>query len=442
MQTSLKIINAKIFTRHALLSGGLVIEDGVITKIGKEPNLPQVETTLNLNGQLVIPGIIDAHVHLRDFQLAYKETFLTGTKAAAMGGVTTVLDMPNTKPPTINAIRLQEKKQQAKDNIFTNIGFFSGLPESIEDIENQVREKTVGFKIYPHMPISSVDLNDDNVLLEFLKVVSSYNLPICIHPDTFKGDQNQKPRLTDEKEQISDFLRTHDIQSEIESIKRFCKLSLVSKNKLHVCHITTKRSLETIKEERGLNPHITCEVLPHHLLLSEDDIFKWKSWGKMLPPLRSQTEVNGLWEGLRKGEIDILASDHAPHSLFEKSKSFSEAPSGIPGVETLVPLMMTEVLRDRLSLDRFVMLTSERPAQIFNLGNTGKIEEGYIANLTIINTKIRKKINPDDFYSKAKFSPFKGYEIRAIPSMTIVNGQIVMQDEQIQESAKVGKIVP
>ena len=122
MQTSLKITNAKIFTRHALLSGGLVIEDGIITKIGKEPNLPQVDTTLNLNGQLVIPGIIDAHVHLRDFQLAYKETFLTGTYAAAMGGVTTVIDMPNTKPPTTNATRVLEKKQKAKDNIFTNIG--------------------------------------------------------------------------------------------------------------------------------------------------------------------------------------------------------------------------------------------------------------------------------------------------------------------------------
>jgi dihydroorotase (multifunctional complex type) len=442
LQTSLKIINAKIFTRHALLSGGLVIEDGVITKIGKEPQLPRAETTLNLNGQLVIPGVIDAHVHLRDFQLAYKETFLTGTHAAAMGGVTTVLDMPNTKPPTINSTQLQEKKQKAENNIFINVGFFSGIPESIDEIERIAREKIVGFKLYPHMPISPVDLNDDNTLLGFFKAISSNNLPICIHPDTFKGDQKPKSSLINEKEQISGFLSTHDKQSEIESIKRFCRLSLEAKNKLHVCHITTKDSFETINKERKLNPDITCEVLPHHLLLSEEDIFKWKSWAKTLPPLRSKTDVNGLWEGVKNGIIDIVASDHAPHSLVEKSKPFSEAPSGIPGVETLVPLMMTEVLYDHLSLDRFVMLTSERPAQIFNLGNTGRIEVGYIGNLTIINTKIRKKINPDDFYSKAKFSPFKGYEIRAIPSMTIVNGQIVMKDEQIQESAKVGKIVP
>ena len=128
-----------------------MIEDGMITKIGKEPQLPQADKSLNLNGQLVIPGIIDAHVHLRDFQLAYKETFLSGTRAAAMGGVTTVLDMPNTKPPTINSILLQEKKQKVQNNIFTNVGFFSGLPESIEEIENIVREKPVGFKIYPHL---------------------------------------------------------------------------------------------------------------------------------------------------------------------------------------------------------------------------------------------------------------------------------------------------
>ncbi|MFX1518486.1 MAG: dihydroorotase family protein [Promethearchaeota archaeon] len=437
----LKLINAKIFSRQTLLNGGILIENGVITKIAKEPNLPQVATTLDVNGQMVIPGVIDAHVHLRDFDLAYKETFQTGTYAAAMGGVTTVLDMPNTKPPTINSRRLLEKKQKAKGNIFTNVGFFSGLPESIEEIGKLAKEKIAGFKIYPHVPISSIDLNDDELLLEYFKVISSYDLPICIHPDIQKENKIKKS-YSNEKEQIIEFLRIHDVKSEVESIERFCKLALVSKNKLHFAHITTKQSLVLIKEEQRLNRNITCEALPHHLLLSEDDLFKWKSWAKTLPPLRSQTEMSGLYEGLRNGEIDILASDHAPHSLAEKSKSFVEAPSGIPGVETLVPLMMTEVLRGRLSLDRFVILTSERPAQIFNLGNTGKIEEGHIANLTIINTKIRKKINPEGFYSKAKFSPFKGYEIRAIPSMTIVNGQIVMQDGQIQESAQVGKTIP
>jgi dihydroorotase len=438
---TLKLINAKIFTHHTLLSGGLVIEKGMITKIAKEPNLPQVATTLDVNGQMVIPGVIDAHVHLRDFELAYKETFQTGTYAAAMGGVTTVLDMPNTKPPTINSRRLLDKKQKAKGNIFTNVGFFSGLPESIEEIRQLAKEKIVGFKIYPHTPISSVDLNDDNLLLEFFKVISSYELPVCIHPDIPRENESKKS-YSNETEQIKEFLRTHNAKSEVESIKRFCKLALLAKNKIHFCHITTKQSLEIIKNERRLNSNITCEALPHHLLLSEEHLFEWKSWAKTLPPLRSQTEVEGVWEGLKKGDIDILASDHAPHSLAEKSKSFSEAPSGIPGVETLVPLIMTEVLRGRLSLDRFVMLTSERPAQIFNLGKNGTIKEGQMANLTVIDTKIRKRINPDSFYSKAKFSPFKGWEIRAAPSMTIINGQIVMQNGDIIESAKVGKIVP
>ncbi len=442
MQVSLKLINAKIFTRQTLLSAGLIIENGTITKIAKEPNLPQAATTLNLNGQMVIPGVIDAHVHLRDFELAYKETFQTGTRAAAMGGVTTVLDMPNTRPATTNPKRLLEKKQKARDNIFTNVGFFSGLPESIEDIKRLAKEKIAGFKIYPHYPISSIDLNDDKLLLEFFKAISTYDLPICIHPDTPKDNQTKKLHTIDEKEQIIDFLRTHDVKSEVQSIKRFCNLARVAKNKLHFCHVTTKQSLASIKEERRLNHNITCEVLPHHLLLSQDDLFKWKSWAKILPPLRSQTEVNGLWEGLRNGDIDILASDHAPHSLAEKSTSFSKAPSGIPGVETLIPLMMTEVLRDRLSLNQFIMLTSERAAQIFNLGKNGKIEEGYTANLTIINTRIRKKIDPDDFYSKSKLTPFKRWEVRAIPSMTIVNGQIVMQDGEIMESTRVGKIVP
>jgi dihydroorotase len=263
-----------------------------------------------------------------------------------------------------------------------------------------------------------------------------------MHPDTQKGNQINKSYSNNEKEQIKDFLRTHGTKSETESITRFCRLALPAKNKLHFCHITTKPSLEIIKNERRLNRNITCEVLPHHLLLSEDELFKWKGWAKTLPPLRPQTEAVELWKGLRNGSIDIIASDHAPHSLAEKSKSFSEASSGIPGVETLVPLMITEVLRGHLSLDRFVMLTSERPAQIFNLGKNGKIEEGYIANLTVINTQITKRIDPDGFYSKAKLSPFKGWKVDAIPSMTIVNGQIAMQDGEILESAKFGKIVP
>jgi dihydroorotase len=427
---------------RSLFNGGLIIENGIIKKIAKEPNLPQVDTTLDLKEQMIIPGVIDAHVHLRDFNLAYKETFLTGTYAAAMGGITTVLDMPNTSPPTKNPNRLLEKKKKARDNIFINVGFFSGLPDSIDDIERLSKEKIVGFKLYPHAPISSIDLNNDKLLLEYFKVISSYDLPICIHPDTPKDNQIKKLHSNDENEQILGFLKTHDAKSEAESIKRFCKLALFSKNKIHFCHITTKQSLELIMNERRLNSNISCEVLPHHLLLSKEHLFEWKSWAKTLPPLRSQTEASVLWEGLRNGDIDILASDHAPHSIAEKSKSFSEAPSGIPGVETLVPLMMTEVLRGRISLDRFVRLTSERPAQIFNLSDIGKIEEGQIANLAVINTKIRKKINPDTFYSKAKLSPFKGWEVNAIPSMTIVNGQIVMQDGEIIESAKIGKIVP
>ncbi|MFX0096409.1 MAG: dihydroorotase family protein [Candidatus Hodarchaeota archaeon] len=438
MLPDLKIKNARIYTSDGLYAGGLTIKDGVIMRIGKNTALPDGRETLDAKKKLLIPGMIDAHVHLRDMNQSYKEDFYSGTCAAAAGGVTTVLDMPNNKIPITSPSGLRRKMKEASQKIIINVGFYSALPKSLSDFQTLIKTGAVAFKIYLPSPIGEIDVYDDGQLSSVFRETSKLNAIVAFHPEV-RASPSFKPGSDDSG--IQEFLTAHKDGLEKSAILRFIRINNEIGTKLHICHMSSQGSLLALRTTKSQNPRITCEVTPHHLLLTKKAISRWKAFAKMLPPLRTKSDVESLWaEVVNDGLVDIVASDHAPHAIEEKS-DFTSAPSGIPGLETTVPLLLTQVLAGRLSMKRFVELTSENPARIFNLGKKGRIAEGYDADLTLIDTKSETCIDAEMFFSKAKFSPFSGWKVHAIPMTTIVGGRIVMRDREIISLPGSGKVI-
>jgi len=397
----LKIKNGKVYQKNRFVAADIGIEKGRITKLKK--NLPRdSDEVINAKGKYIIPGIIDAHVHLRDLEQSYKETFVTGAKAAAHGGISTVLSMPNTLPPatTFNVIK---KLNELKKDACINIELFGGVENNFSEIL-RFGDFVRGYKIY--MDTNGFSRNSLNESFNFfrenyenkkLKLVK----PIAVHAE--------------DGELIEKFGRGNKI-CEIEAIKFVSGLAGKSGFPVHVCHISTPEGAETVKKS-----DLTCEVTPHHLFLSKGDY----EYDNVNPPLRTKHDRLKLWENLNK--IDIIASDHAPHTLEEKE----QGASGFPGLETMLPLMLDSVNKGRLTIRRLIEMMCERPAEIFNLKNKGKIEIGFDADLTIVDMKRQVKLLGDNFCGKQKWTPFEGWKVKGIPTDTVVGGKVVMGDGEV-----------
>ncbi len=436
------IENAKIYFKGNIVEGGILIDNGKIIKIKKNTSLIQSDHKINAKNRLVLPGCIDVHVHLRDFKLSYKEDFYTGTCSAAKGGITTVLDMPNSKPPTINVNILKERKDIARKKIVINVGFYAAVPSEIEKIPLLVREGIFGFKLYLHHPLTKINVEDENELIKYFSEIAKWNIILAVHPDDKRTIEKNLSLLKGKNlSPLEIFLKTYTPEGERIAIDRCLKIAEKTKARLHICHISTSSALTAIQIAKKRNLNVTCEVTPHHLFLKIDDFKQWKSYAKTLPPLRTQQDLEALWKGLKEGVIDIIATDHAPHTIEEKEKDFLEAPPGIPGFEVMLPLMLTMVKHGKISLDTLISLTSYNPAKIFGLKNKGKISEGSDADLVLVDMKSQDIIKPELFCSKAKYSPFAGWKVEAKIVATIVNGMLVMEDGEILAPTGSGKIL-
>ncbi len=433
--------NAKIFTEGEIKEGGIAIDKGKIIKIGKDPNLPPASKTIECNGNLILPGIIDVHVHLRDLDLSYKEDFLTGTRAALAGGITTVLDMPNTKPRTDNPDIFKLKLKKAANKIVCNVGFYSAIPENFQDILKITKLGAIGFKIYPDHPYSNFDFSNDDQLSSLFKLLQNTQLPVTIHAE--KRDTNKLIKTYKEANypDIEAFLKAHNANSEIDTVQRCINFIKDNGIKLHFAHISTAESIKRIIEAKKKGLNFSLEVTPHHLILDSNLLQTKKSFSKMVPPLRKKSDCNALWDGINSGFVDVIATDHAPHSLDEKKSTFLEAPSGIPGLETLLPLMLTYINNKRITLKRFVELCSENPAKLFNIKQKGRIFPNFDADLVVVDLKKKYKINSANFFSKAHHSPFDGFEVQGIPIMTFLNGKLVMDHREVLAKEGMGSII-
>lgn len=443
MSVDLVLYNAKAYIDKQIVDCSFAINEGRILKIGKEATMPKAETKIDLKNLLVLPGLIDVHVHLRDEGKAYKEDFYSGTAAAAAGGITTVLDMPNNNPVTMNVAALKNRMKKAEKKILVNVGFYSEFPKKNSEIEKIIAEGAVAFKLFMAEQVGGLNIDDDDALLEAFRIATKMKVPIAVHAEdksTLKEAEQKFKRAN--CNDIDAFLKAHSEGVEAKAVKRVLNLVKQVGTHVHFCHVSTEDGLNAIVDEKKKRVPITCETTPHHLLISTDELKQIGTLALTMPPVREKQHLTALWNGIKNGWIDIIASDHAPHALEEKkAKTVWDVKVGVPGLETTLPLMLTEVNRGRLSIAEIASLMAERPAEVFKLTNKGYLKEGYNADLTVIDLNKKYRIDASKFHSKAKYSPFDKWTAEGKPVKTFVNGQLVMEDEEIIANPGSGQII-
>ena len=426
--------NVKIFSEGLVREGAILINNGIIIKVKYTPDENDYKRlfeknednkVLDCKNRLVLPGIIDIHSHLRDMGQSEKETFLTGTKAAAYSGITAVFNMPNTKPPAISGDQVKLWMEKAQNNINVDVGFIAGVPKEIDEIEikNILKLGVIGFKIYPLNPLNDINWNNKENIQKILKISSKYQTPLFFHA-SFSISDKEKDRIFNEfKVQEYNTLELHNRLNPVEMEEKYVEFVIESYKKhidinnlnpknypiVHFCHISCILGYlaiqKALKSEHSLK--ISFEITPHHLLLSHDIILNENNYGKVLPPLRSSEHCQFLFDELKKGNVSLIGTDHAPHTIKEKSQNYLDAPSGFPGFETYLLMILNQTFNYKLSLENFIKISSENPVKIFNLENKGFIKEGYEADLMIIDKVPEFPIRSQNFKTKAKFSPFE-----------------------------------
>jgi dihydroorotase len=442
LNVDLILKDLKAYVNGAVAKCCIAVENGKIFKIGKETHMPKADAQISLNGLLVLPGLIDVHVHLRDEGKAYKEDFYTGTAAAAAGGFTTVLDMPNNNPVTMSAETLRNRMEIAKGKVLVNVGFYSEFPKNLKEIDEIVGEGAIAFKLFLSEQVGGLNIDDDYALTAAFQTVAS-KLPIAIHAEDknmFKNAENMlKQRGCND---VNAFLEAHSETAEVKAVKRIIEIVKKTGARVHFCHISTKEGLEAVAEAKQSELPLTCEATPHHLFLSTDDLRLVGALALTMPPLRDRSHVDFLWKGVKNELVDVVASDHAPHTIAEKkADKVWDVKVGIPGLETSLPLLLTEVNAGRLSIADMVRLMAENPAKIFKLKDRGSLKKGYKADFVAVDLKREHRIEAARFYSKAKYSPFNGKVVKGKPVKTFVGGQLVMDEGEIIAKAGCGEII-
>ena len=402
----------------------ILIENGFIVRIA---DIIDVDCEMyDCKQQLVIPGGVDVHAHLREPGYEYKETIATGTAAAAKGGYTTIMAMPNVIPFPDNVETMKQYLSKIEKDAIVNVIPYACITK--QEAGNEI----VDMKALKQLKITA--FSDDGVgvqqvdkMLEAMQCAKQNDVMIVAHTE----DMHYRKPLACVHEGVQNKKKGWlGIPSECEwvQVERDLKLALETGCKYHICHMSTKESVDLLRKYKALGANVSGEVTTHHLLLSEEDVENTNH--KMNPPLRSKADREALIEGLLDGTIDFIANDHAPHSAEEKEKPMEKAPFGIVALETSIPLIYTHFVKSgKMSLQQFVEVIATKPANRFNFKNTGEIKEGFAADLVVVSEDV-EKIDTNAFVSLGKNSPFGGYEVQGMPLLTVVNGRIVFQKEE------------
>jgi dihydroorotase len=415
--SDLLVKNGKIVTPSTIIEATLVVSDGKIKGMTKQKVSAEYE--IDAKGLYVIPGLIDPHVHFRDFGDKKKGDWKTESRAAAAGGVTTVLDMPNNKPSINTVERLEEKRKVASEKSIIDFGLYMGAEnDNLEEIKKA--KNIAGVKFFLGKSTGDL-LFDEKNLPMFFKELKKLNLLAALHCEKTSLLEKYK------KDKFKYFSDTRPSICETQSIRDVVRS--MCDNRVHICHLTSDVGLQEVVRGKKLNKNLTCEVTPQHLWLNKNDEIEHGSWLKMYPPLRAKSDNTALFMGLRSGAVDIVSTDHAPHLRSEKEKIWENAPGGVPGVETRLPLVL-----DHTDLRGLIETCCRKPAEIFRIKNKGALIDGYDADFVLLDLNKEWKISDETIHTKCGWSPFDGLKVKGKVEATFVRGHQVYDGEQTIEA--------
>ena len=429
---TLIIKNAECYVDGSLISTDIAIKGNVISKISK--NI--VETSdqiLDAKGLTVFPGMIDTQVHFREPGDPNKETLESGSKAAVLGGVTSVFEMPNTSPPTDSPERFQDKLDRAKGRMYSNYAFYYGATENNSSSLEVTKdlEGCCGIKMFIGSSTGNLLVKDDKYIEQVIK-----NAPriVSIHSEDENLLNARKDKI------INGDVRSHyvwrNVETAMTSTIKVAKFAKSLNKRIHVLHVSTKDEIDFLRDYKDI---VSVETTPNHLSLFAPDCYDEKgTFVQMNPPVREKQHMEGIWKGVLDGTVDVIGSEHAPHTKEQKMQAYPTSPSGMPGVQTIFLLMLKHFREGKIKLEKVISLLSENPCKLFGIKQRGYIKEGYFADLTIMNMNKEFTITNDWIASNCKWTPYDGWKVMATLHGTIVNGNVCVWDEQLVEE-KFGK---
>ena len=426
MKETTLIQGATVALPSCLAKADLLIEDGQIASIGTR--LGKADHVIDATGLIVMPGAIDPQVHFREPGGEHKESLYTGSRAAAAGGVTSFLDMPNNQPPTISANDLLSKKERAKKDSLVNYGFFIGATSDNLDELNQT-PNVCGIKIFMGSSTGNLLVSEPQ---EIEKIFANGTRLIATHAEDESILEENKTLM--KPSDVRQHPQFRDASAALSASELAVELSLKYQRRLHLLHLTTQEETNLLRRIPR-DHHISAEVCPQAFLLPAPECYeRLGTFAQMNPPLRSKRHGMALWQALKDGIIDCVATDHAPHTIEEKNQPYGKAPSGMPGVETLLPLMLNQAAQGLCSLLDVAKWTSQAPASLYQIVNKGRIEIGYDADFALVDINKSQTITNGKLHTQVNWSPYHNWIIQGVIQRTMVAGQTVFCDGEIVES--------
>jgi dihydroorotase len=401
------------------------IRDGRIAAIG-DLSPASAGEVFDASGLTVLPGVIDTQVHFREPGLEWKEDLQSGARSAVLGGVTAVFEMPNTIPNTTDAAALADKLARAAGRMDCDHAFYVGGTHENAHLLGELERLPgcCGVKVFMGASTGDLLIPDDAGVADVLRHT---NRRATFHSEdeyrlaerrslAREGDWTSHPEV-------------RDADSAISSTNRLVRIARELGKRIHVLHVTTAEEIDILARNKDV---ATVEITPQHLTLTAPEAYeRLKGYAQMNPPIRDAHHVAGLWRGIDQGVADVIGSDHAPHTKEEKARPYPASPSGMPGVQTLLPVMLTHVAEGRLSLERLVDLTSHGAQRVFNIAGKGRMAKGWDGDLTIVDLKARRVFRHEDAASRCGWTPFDGMEMKGWPVATIIRGRVVMREDEV-----------
>ncbi len=418
-----------------LRKGDVWIEDGKIKAV--EPQLSvSAEMVIKEPHLAIMPGGIDPHVHFREPGATHKEDLASGSRAAAKGGITSFFEMPNTDPPAESIATIADKKRRAAESSCVHYNFF--VAASNTNIEELMAiENVAGIKIFMGSSTGNLLVDDPNMLAE---IFDKTRHTIAIHSEDEDIIRNNRDQIPPDSVHAHYAIRS--VEAAVKCTQRAIGLALKYQRRLHICHLTTAEECELIRIVRQTAPYITTEVSPQHLLLAAPDIYdQIDCLAQINPPIREQRHADALWRGLQNGVVQFVATDHAPHTLEEKCLPFGQAPSGMPGVETSIPLMLNLAAQQKCTYNDVVQWCSTQPAHHYKIRGKGHLKPGYDGDVTLLDLEKKQTLRHTDMISKSGWTAFDGHHVQGAVVMTCVKGQIVYREGSFDDDIRGEELV-